>query len=677
MLKRKEAFRAIETPIPAGPVHLFFEMEIMAPRKNISYRFILLGILIFAISLRVVYLWEISDTPSFSALLGDAESYDIQAQTIQKGNWLGDHVFYQAPFYVYFLGAVYTIFGRNFLIVRLVQILFGAMSCVLIAEAGRTFFSKRVGIASGILLAIYPTAIYFDGLIQKAVFSLFFMALLVFLLSKISHQSKVVWWLLTGITLGCFGLSRENSLILILVILIWLLVYFRHEPWKKQLIWSASLFLGLAIILIPVTIRNKIVGDEFVLTTYNFGPNFYIGNSEISTGTYTPLHNGRGTWREEQKDATMLAEAALGRKISSMEVSQYWTDQALTYIKSNFGQWLLLTWKKWLLTWNTVELSDTESQYLHCKWSFLLNGLSLLLHFGIICPIAVLGICITSHHRNKIWILYFILGSYAVSVTIFFVFARFRFPLVAILVLFAAACLMEIISFFKKHKTKTLIYCAIALVAFILTNWKIIPKEIILSGSTRNIGSHFADKGDVTSALRYYQESLQIYPNNKFTHQNLGVLLQKEKRYDEALFHFREVIRIDPFQEKVHQRIVDILCHQGQIDKAIDHLSFYLKIKPDNADTHNRLGVLFSRQGKMEEGVKHLNRAIQLMPTYVQAYNNLGNLYAMQKKYKEAIRYYDEALKINPGYSISYQNRKRISQLIKVSDRNKIGPGLE
>src|SRR2546430_19733 len=83
---------------------------------------------------------------------------------------------------------------------------------------------------------------------------------------------------------------------------------------------------------LPVAARNQVVGGEFHLTTAQFGPNFYIGNNESARGTYQPLRFGHGTPEYERRDATELAEQALGRHLSPAEVSRFWTRKAMAYI---------------------------------------------------------------------------------------------------------------------------------------------------------------------------------------------------------------------------------------------------------------------------------------------------------------------------------------------------------
>src|SRR5262245_25386893 len=82
-----------------------------------------------ALAVRLVHLWQMSESPFFSVLMGDGRSYDEWARRIAAGDWLGTDVYYQAPLYPYFLGAIYTLFGRDLFVARLCQAFVGALSC--------------------------------------------------------------------------------------------------------------------------------------------------------------------------------------------------------------------------------------------------------------------------------------------------------------------------------------------------------------------------------------------------------------------------------------------------------------------------------------------------------------------------------------------------------------------
>ena len=526
-------------------------------RKNFyAYLFIFL----LALFLRSLYLMEIKDVGVFSLLLGDAKSYATWAQDISKGNWLGSRVFYQAPLYPYFLAVYYSVFGLNPFGIRLIQILLGAAACLLIARAGRHFFSNQAGLLSGLLLAIYPTAIFFDGLIQKAVLNLFFMTLLLFLLGKNHSQPSGKLWFACGLVLACLGLTRENALILVLPISLWLLHHFCAEAGerKKWMAWTCLFLLGLSIGLFPVALRNKMVGGDFALTTAQFGPNFYIGNHHNASGMYEPLRGGRGSWRYEQQDALALAEQAVGRHLSPSEVSRFWTHKTLDEILSNPGDWILLMAKKWLLFWNFIENSDTESQYAYENWSVILNVLGRFLHFGVVASLAIFGICMTAKDFRKLWLLHLLVIFYAASVTLFFIFARYRLPVVPLVVLFAAAGVVQGYQHFSQKKITALaLSTAIALLGATAINWKIIPQDQnhFRALSLGNMCTESLVVGRTQQAVEYCRQSLKYGPRKVKVLTNLGAALIEERRFEEALPVLQRAVTINPNIAKAHANL--------------------------------------------------------------------------------------------------------------------------
>jgi predicted membrane-bound mannosyltransferase len=136
-----------------------------------------------ALLARGSHLAALHGSPIFPLLIGDSRIYDDWGRRIAAGHWLGEGVFYQAPLYPYFLGVLYSLFGHSLLAVRLVQAILGSIACVLVARAGRRFFDPATGLVAGVTLALYPSAIFFDGQIQKSSLDLFLVATFLLLLA--------------------------------------------------------------------------------------------------------------------------------------------------------------------------------------------------------------------------------------------------------------------------------------------------------------------------------------------------------------------------------------------------------------------------------------------------------------------------------------------------------------
>src|SRR5215207_731521 len=129
----------------------------------------LLLVFLVAFAVRLVHVWQLRSSPFFDTLLGDASGYDLWAQRLAAGDWVGTDVFYQAPLYPYFLGLVYAVAGHDLMAARLIQAVLGSCSAVFVAWAAARLISPRAGVVAGAVLAAYAPAIFFDGLIQKSV----------------------------------------------------------------------------------------------------------------------------------------------------------------------------------------------------------------------------------------------------------------------------------------------------------------------------------------------------------------------------------------------------------------------------------------------------------------------------------------------------------------------------
>lgn len=612
-------------------------------------------IFLFALFVRGVYLWEIKTAavPIFSLLVGDAEYYDLWAQSISKGDWIGKEVFYQAPFYPYFLGVIYALFGRSFLLVKSIQLLIGSLSCVFLAVAGNRFFSKKAGLIAGLLLAVYPSAIFFDALIQKSVFNMFFMAITLMMIGNNLSKPRYGSLFFIGIILGCFSLTRENAMVLFLVIFLWLWFGFENESKGKRVLYTMLVFLGAAIVFLPVAFRNKIVGNEFLITTSNFGTNLYIGNNLDADGKYKPILYGRGNWRFERKDSTEIAEKVTGRQLSPSEVSRFWTKRVYSFISENPVTWLRLMVKKFTLVWSATEVADTESIYGYSLISALLRTLNSIFHFGILFPLAVFGACMSWKLRKKIWVLYVILILYASSVALFFIFSRYRYPVAAILILFAAIGISRIQHFLQLFPNRK----SIAIIG-----------AVCLSGIFSNCGIYSLENTRIV-ALYNWDKTVSLQKAKIETLYNTGKEYYLSGKIKEAIECFQEVILLDPNTVKAYGGLGNALLDNGQIQEAVIQYRKALNLDAAQADVHNHLGWALLTEGETESAQFHFKEALRLQPAFPSAQNNLdialkfknkpndpdlyfitGEIYRKAGLTQQAITQYRKVLSMKPKF---------------------------
>jgi len=620
-------------------------------------------------------------TPFFSVLLGDSRGYDEWARRIAGGEWIGGDVFYQAPLYPYMLGVIYTIAGRHLLLVRVVQAVIGAASCVLLAFAAERLVSRRAGIAAGVMLALYAPAIFFDGLIQKSVLDMFFLCVGLSLIARITaSRSGTVRlqpdrrgaWFALGLAMGALALTRENALVFILVIVGWALFADNPapipsnprspttpnpkspipKPLARRAKRAALFVAGLAVLLLPVAVRNAYVGGGFYITTSQAGPNFYIGNNPNADGTYQSLRFGRGAPEYERQDATELAERALNRTLTPAEVSSYWVDKALDFITSEPAAWLKLTARKTALLWNATEVLDTESQETHAEYSWPLKALGIVGHFGVLVPLALLGVVFTWPLRRRIAIVYALTLAYAASVVAFYVFARYRYPLVPMLMIFAAAGLVDARSWLTAHAgdRRTAVALAAAIVAAIVfCNWPLLSADAMRAVTENNLATALQTEGHVDEAVSHYQRAIALQPDYAPAYNNLGTALRAKGKPLDAVAEYQRALSVRAAYPEAQYNLANALTDAGRPKEAAEHFRIALQAMPGSADVHNNLGIALAEEGKRDDAITEFRAAVAADPASPKSRRNLADALAAVGRSDEALIEFRRAAQLAPG----------------------------
>jgi 4-amino-4-deoxy-L-arabinose transferase-like glycosyltransferase len=513
-------------------------------------RWLVPTLVVFALALavRLLYVWQLHGSVVFDLPMGDGLRYDTWARQIAGGAWLGDQVFYQAPLYPYVLAVQYALFGHDLLVVRVVQAVLGAAACGLITAAGIGFFDRRSGVLAGVILSLYPSALFFDGLIQKSALDTFLLACV--LASMAWAHQRTSWrpMLALGAALGLLVLTRENALVLAPVLLAWIALRWRDWRWPRRAALAAALLAGMLLVLLPVAARNAWVGGEFHLTTSQLGPNFYIGNGAGATGVYRALVWGRGDPMYEQRDAVELAQQATGRSMSGAEVSRYWLGRALADIAQAPARWLGLMGYKTLLLVNATEMVDTEDQYTYADWSWLLRLLNPVLHLGVLLPAAVFAWVWMRWQWRAGLPLAALAIVYGLSVVAFYVMARYRFPLVPLLALIAGWGLADLSrASWPLKATRVVPALAAGLVAAIVCNWPLHDIAVMKATTHYSIGVHLAARDGATdAAISHLRQAVALHPTHSGPRLALAQLLAQSGREADAVAAFDELIALHP-----------------------------------------------------------------------------------------------------------------------------------
>ncbi|MBN1827275.1 MAG: glycosyltransferase family 39 protein [Candidatus Eisenbacteria bacterium] len=514
--------------------------------KRRLYASILL-IFLIALFLRVLFLVHLHPHPYFDNLMIDSASYDRWAGRIASGDFRGDGVFYQSPLYPYFLGGLYALFGRDLTAVRLAQAILGSITCVLLFLLARRAFSSAAGYAAGLLAAAYATFLFQDLMLLKSVVIFFFTALAFLRLQRWTTDENRFTLAQGGFLLGVAVCGRGNLLFPAGAILLWILARERR-PLSGAALRNGSLFLlGLAIAVAPVTVRNRVVGGDWVLTESDAGINVFVGNNPAATGIHTPPASIRTVPEHEEEDARRFAESRMGRPLHPSEVSRFWISGALRFIRSDPAAWSRLVLRKALLAWNGYEVPDNYDQQYFARVSPLFHGW--LLSFHILAPLGLLGMVLTLRRWRTVGFLHAYTLAYFVSLLLLYVTSRYRLPMALGLVPLSGYGAARTAAAIRRKEWRFLLpVLPSLLILFALTHVPLFPYRGFVKQETE-IATFYANRGNTAAAEDAFRRAIAegsgsgmlhlVYLNQGFFYRDLG-------RTTEAEAAFRNALRENP-----------------------------------------------------------------------------------------------------------------------------------
>ena len=577
-------------------------------------------LLIFALALgvRLWYLHQLPANPTFDCPIMDADYHDRWARQIAGGDWIGHEVFFRAPLYPYFLGLLYRLFGPSYVLVRLVQFALGALTCVLTYLLGKKTCGQTAGVVAGVMAAFYGPMIFYDGeLLLPVLETLLGTGLLVCVVEGLQQKrgrEASGWWLLGGLCLGLFAVTRPNIVAFVPVLAVYLVLAL---GWRRGGLASATVVLVTVLCIAPVTIRNWAVGHDFVPISSQAGVNLYIGNNPQSDGVTAVVPGTRATWWGGYRDTINLAEQAAGRKLKPSEVSAYWTGRALQFARTEPLAWLKLTGRKVLLLLYGHELPNNEELYAARWYTPLLRPLiwrwgPLRFPFGLLAPLALVGMGLATWRRQRelapvtLYVL-----AYAATIVAFFVCARYRIPIVPALLVLAAYAVVEAVALARARRWQPLAVMTGLCVALALpANHDFFNKgNIDLEKAHIDAAFCYAARDRNVEAEREYRAAMAADPTRPEPQIGLANLLVKVKRFAGAQQLYQGVLRREPHRWEALVGMGNVLAAQGRREQAVPYYRQAIRVDPEGTEAYAALAACLRAMGRDGEATEVLAAA--------------------------------------------------------------------
>tara|TARA_B100000809_G_scaffold108281_1_gene106766 strand:+ start:186 stop:2393 length:2208 start_codon:yes stop_codon:yes gene_type:complete len=607
------------------------------------------AIFVGALSLRLFYLMENRGiNPFFDAPIVDARSYLELAQRIVGGDWMGGDIpFWQPPAFPYLLALVVGICGDSiFTAARVGHAILGASSALLVYRLARRPCDRATATLAAVGTALYGPLLYFEAELLSVALEVFLYLLLLLMLARAQERNQPLDWLLAGLTAGLATITRPNVLIFVLLFAI---LRFLRVPQSERRIALGRLLVaagGLAIILAPVTLRNAVVGGEFVLISANGGVNFHIGN-HAQQDSMVAIHPGV-FWER------LVAEPLAAGYSSAGQRSSYFYRRGISSIVDDPGGWLRLMARK---TWRLVqgpEIKRNQDLYYartHSRvLSILLWDRWLSFPHGLVAPLAMLGLILSWRRRHdSLDLLRTFLAGYSGSVLLFFVTSRYRVPLVPVAMVFAAIALRQMLVSVRTRNWRRVAGPAGVLITLIIA--VNVPKAPAVEEDAQlqhDLGEVMLRKRHFSLSLQHSRQALVLEPEYPSAWHNIAVAQLALHHPQQAEAATRHALDQHSLRADTRILLARALLAQERVDEALAELEQAIRQEPEHGEVRYAVGRVLLQMGRHVEAVKHLKMARRLRPFDYWTHYDLGRALHANRQSNAALFAFEQATALAP-----------------------------
>ena len=575
-------------------------------------------IVVLAFALRLIYVLQLQASPYFSTHVMDPQYHHQWAQAFAAGERFRDGPYFRAPLYPWLLGVVYWLFGAdNALAPRIVQTVLGALSCGMLFLIGREVFGRTAGIIAGLAAATYWIFLYYDAELLIPVLIVFLDLVLLWLLLRTRERPRPLSWAACGVVLGLSAIARPNILLFAPALVVWILVL-HGGRWRRGVGYAACLFVGCMLPILPVTIRNYIVGDELVLIASQGGVNFYIGNNPQADGMSAVIKGDPTEWWPCYEAQIARAEGAVGRALAASEVSRWYAAEAWRFMREQPGRAALLLLKKLGYFWSHWETSNNQDiHFITSSYAPIVRYLPVT--FWIVGPLGILGLVLSLGRAKRLFPLWGFVLIYMFSVVSFFVTARYRVPVVAVLMLLGSHALCWLVGAARARKWRALVLSVLLLAGMGAIVARVPPGvDTQMVQGYRSTGLLLAERGEYAEAERLLSESVRRaeasrWPIHARTWYYLGYARLKQDKLAEAGECFENALRIDPDYSDARNNLAVVLANLGRVREAVEQFERIVQHDPDSASARANLASALWQLGRTDRAIAQMQRALELV----------------------------------------------------------------
>jgi 4-amino-4-deoxy-L-arabinose transferase-like glycosyltransferase len=338
------------------------------------------------------------------------------------------------PLYPLLLSIVSALGGHGFRSHRVVGVLYGGLSIVLIGLLARRIGGDRVGLIAAGLTAVYPIFIATDGALLAETLYTPLIAGVLLCAYKLLDDQRARWAVALGAVIGLAALTRSEALLL-LPLLALPVALRQRQGWVRRAVAAG---LAALVVVLPWTVRNYAAFDRPVAISTQEGA--LIGGANCHR-TYHGADTGG--WRAECLPPRT--------KENEAEQSDVWRKDGIDYAADHTGRIPAVVGVRVL---KMLDFYQPRRQLMFAEGrSHTVEAIGIGVYYALL-PLAAFGVVLLRRRGDPLVVLAGPVAMTLVTSVLFYGVPRLRHAAEIVIVVLAAVALSEIWTRIPNRRTR-------------------------------------------------------------------------------------------------------------------------------------------------------------------------------------------------------------------------------
>ncbi|UCE03196.1 MAG: tetratricopeptide repeat protein [Candidatus Latescibacterota bacterium] len=561
-----------------------------------------IALLVLAIFLRVAVHSQLAHYVLYRVPLVDAEEYVGWAAMLAQGGAEPADVYYKAPLYPRILAFAMRLFGPTPGTATLLNAALGVLNVLLFGVWVRRFAGARIAMWTSACAAVYGPFLYFEAQALPTTLGVTWVLGSLLALSVRQGEPRSRHLLLAGLCMGLAVVTRPSFLLWVPLASVWVGL----GQGRAARRWGAMLLVAAAAMLaiLPVTLRNRAQGGEWVLVSANGGINFYLGNNAAAERT-SILRPGL-EWENLVRNVPPQERRGQARW------DRHFARRAWTWVREEPAAFVAGLGRKTLHYFDSHEIDRNLDVRGFRAQSSVLRWAP---RYACLAPWLFLGVVVAWRRGRVARLALLFWASVFAATVLIFVTERYKVDATAATLPLTLLGVRESVAHLRRRTTTVSAWLAALLIAA--------GAVLAYANLTRIRGLHPAHaailegvalykEGQFAEAITRLQSGLARHPQDADGHYQLATALQKQNRLSEALRAYEAAAALVPGNPKPHMGVGWILKEQGRLEAALERYERALHVDPHNALVAFETATLLERLGRSEEARRLYARVVGL-----------------------------------------------------------------